>query len=170
MCSQGDISCGSSSHPDFIKNYFLSNFLKLPLKFSVASHPGWQNGTINVTQCVAALNIFTHQSQLFTLRQEDHLLPLVVSRSDRALNPAFQKKTNMSIFFSSDFSKSANTEAAGGEWKDIFQCCSAGPEEVYDHPLCQSCLEIPSQNFICLFSSGDLAHESDQRTLQRCIR
>ena len=59
---QGDINCGPSSHPDFIKNYFLSNFLKLPLKFSVASHPGWQNGTINVTQCVAALNIFTHQS------------------------------------------------------------------------------------------------------------
>ena len=25
MCSQGDISCGPSSHPDFIKNYFLSN-------------------------------------------------------------------------------------------------------------------------------------------------
>merc|ERR1719210_2894701 len=46
-----------------------------------------------------------------------------------------------------DFSKSANTEAAGRDWKDIFQCCSAEPEEV-----------------------GDLAHESDQRTLQRCIR
>ena len=103
MCSQGDISCGSSSHPDFIKNYFLSSFLKLPLKFSVASHPGWQNGTINVTQCVAALNIFTHQSQLFTLRQEDHLLPLVVSRSDRAQNLAFQKKTKMNIFFPAIF-------------------------------------------------------------------
>ena len=23
---QSDINCGSSSHPDFIKNYFLSNF------------------------------------------------------------------------------------------------------------------------------------------------
>ena len=38
------------------------HFLPFPLKFSISSHPGWQNGTINVTQCVAALNMFTHQS------------------------------------------------------------------------------------------------------------
>ena len=25
------------------------NFLKFPLKFSISSHPGWQDGTINVT-------------------------------------------------------------------------------------------------------------------------
>ena len=27
LLHQGDINCGPSSHPDFIKNYFLSNFL-----------------------------------------------------------------------------------------------------------------------------------------------
>ena len=49
LLHQDDIDCGPSSHPDFIKNYFLSNYLKFPLKYSISSHPGWQDGTINVT-------------------------------------------------------------------------------------------------------------------------
>ena len=69
----------------------------------------------------------------------------------QGLESGFSKENQDEHIFSSDFSKSANTEAAGGDWKDIFQCCSAGPEEVYDHPLCQSCLEILSQNFISVY-------------------
>ena len=50
--NQGDINCGASSQADIIPNYFLSSFsnsLKLPLKFSISSQPGWQAGTVNVT-------------------------------------------------------------------------------------------------------------------------
>ena len=50
MCT-GDINCGPSSHPDFIKNYFLSNF-------SISSHPGWQDGTINVTLLFYTFTIY----------------------------------------------------------------------------------------------------------------
>ena len=46
---QGDYNCGAPSQADFILNYFLSNFLKFPLKLSISSQPGWQAGTINVT-------------------------------------------------------------------------------------------------------------------------
>ena len=49
LLQQGDINCGPSSHHDFIKNYFLSNILKFPLKFSISSQPGWQAGTIKAT-------------------------------------------------------------------------------------------------------------------------
>ena len=41
---QVDFNCGPSSYHDFIKNYFLSNILKFPLKFSISSQPGWQAG------------------------------------------------------------------------------------------------------------------------------
>ena len=37
---QVDINCGPSSHLDFIKYCFLSNFLKFPPKFYIFSHPG----------------------------------------------------------------------------------------------------------------------------------
>ena len=47
--SQGDFNCGASSQADFILNYFLSNFLKFPLKFSISSQPSWQAGTIKAT-------------------------------------------------------------------------------------------------------------------------
>ena len=46
---QGDINFGASSQANFILNYFLSNFLKFHLKFSISSHHGWQDETINVT-------------------------------------------------------------------------------------------------------------------------
>ena len=46
---QGDINFGASSQANFILNYFLSNFLKFPLKFSISSQPGWKAGTTNVT-------------------------------------------------------------------------------------------------------------------------
>ena len=46
---QVDFNCGPSSYHDFIKNYFLSNILKFPLKFSISSQPGWQAGTNIVT-------------------------------------------------------------------------------------------------------------------------
>ena len=38
---QGDINCEASSQAGFILNYFLSNFPKFPLKFSIFSQPGW---------------------------------------------------------------------------------------------------------------------------------
>ena len=46
---QGDINFGASSQANFILNYFLSNFLKFPLKFSTSSQPSWQAGTIKAT-------------------------------------------------------------------------------------------------------------------------
>ena len=49
MRYQGDFNCGASSQADFILNYFLSNFLKFPLKFSISSQPSWQAGTIKAT-------------------------------------------------------------------------------------------------------------------------
>ena len=45
---QGDINCEASPQAELILNYFLSNFLSFPLKFSISSQPGWQAGTINV--------------------------------------------------------------------------------------------------------------------------
>ena len=44
--TQGDFNFGASSQADFILNHFLFNFLKFPLKFSIASQPIWQVGTI----------------------------------------------------------------------------------------------------------------------------
>ena len=42
---QGVINCWSSPQADFILNYFLLNFLKFPLKFSIlpARLAGWNN-------------------------------------------------------------------------------------------------------------------------------
>ena len=63
--TQGDFDCGASFQADFILNYFLSNYLKFPqissnclkltLKFSISSQPGWQAGTIKaiLPSCVS---------------------------------------------------------------------------------------------------------------------
>ena len=65
---QGDFNCDPSSHPDFIKNNFLSNFpsnvLKFPLKFSISSQPVWQAGTIKATLLTVSGNkrLFIHPS------------------------------------------------------------------------------------------------------------
>ena len=50
---QGDFNCGASSQADSILNYFLSKFLKFPLKFSISSQPGWQAGRIKATLVIA---------------------------------------------------------------------------------------------------------------------
>ena len=50
---RGKIDCGASSQADFILNSESSqippNFLEFPLKFSIFSQPGWQDGTIKAT-------------------------------------------------------------------------------------------------------------------------
>ena len=57
ITTQGDFDCGTSSQADSILNYFLSNFLKFPLKFSISSQPGCQAGTIKTTLSPPTHNI-----------------------------------------------------------------------------------------------------------------
>ena len=63
---QGDINCCASPQAELILNYFLSNFLSFPLKFSISSQPGWQAGTINVallqTRKVLENTVLVHRS------------------------------------------------------------------------------------------------------------
>ena len=54
---QGDINCGDSSQADSILNFFP---LKFPLKFYIASQPGWQAGTINVTLPITNIYVNIH--------------------------------------------------------------------------------------------------------------
>ena len=91
------------------------------------------------------------------------------------------KKPKKPSFFFSDLTKTGQQQQQqpvkeATSWESIFKCClhtghNSEFTEYEDELLCQPCFTSKiSSNNLCFVFSGDLAHESDQRTLQRCIR
>ena len=86
---QDDFNCGASSQADFIMNYFLSNCVKYPLKFSISFQSSWQAGTIKAT-----LPIITIWSRIWDKKhlQANYLMWRAAAASMAYMNEVEQKR------------------------------------------------------------------------------